>query len=199
MENMDRFMECKFAVYFNSRKIEVITQKDADDAFHATMSEPFKKLHNREVPNVDVQMIDNALNVVGTEIIIYSYNNNRRDKFTHEILKDYIMWFTKHGAIDNQFNLQSPTTVLYLKGLGKDKDEKIERGHCFPPDSQNINKLFETHITKAPDYYSKKVIKTGHLKNFPEINYHAIFCIEGKYVKYLDLPQNFEECICGTL
>ncbi|HDL01284.1 MAG TPA: hypothetical protein ENH23_03525 [candidate division Zixibacteria bacterium] len=171
-------------VYFNSKKIEVLTQQEGAEAFHATMSDPFRKLHDREVPNVDVQTIDTSSNGVGTEIIIHGYNNNRRHKFTHEILKDYIMWFTKHGAIDNQFDVESCGTVLYLKGLGKTKEEKIERGHYFSDDSHNINKLFETHITKAPDYYCKKVIKTGHLKNFPEIYYNAIFCIEGKYIKY---------------
>jgi hypothetical protein len=39
-------------------------------------------------------------------------------------------------------------------------------------------------VTRAPDFYSKKIVKIGHLKNFPEIAYEAIFCIEGKNVKY---------------
>jgi len=34
------------------------------------------------------------------------------------------------------------------------------------------------------DYFCKKIVKTGHLKHFPEINYQAIFAIEGKYIKY---------------
>ena len=73
---------------------------------------------------------------------------------------------------------------LFLKGLGETKLEEIPQGHYFPDDSKDINKLFEDYLTKAPDYYSKKIIKEGVLKNYPEISYQAIFFIEGKYAKY---------------
>lgn len=171
-------------VFFNSRKIEVVSNY-ARNKYYAIMDDPFRKLHNREVPRVDVNVVSADHDENGTEIYIYGYNNNRREKFTHEILKDYIMWFTKHGAIENVFDSEKhQDTVLYLKGLGKDKPEEIFWGHYFPDDSKDINKLFEEYLTKAPDRYCKKVIKEGHLKNFPEIKYQAIFCIEGKYVKY---------------
>ena len=170
-------------VYFNSKKIEVITKKDGS-SFHAIMNEPFRKLHNREVPNIDVKTENIDSSEAGTEIYIYGYNNNRRNQFSHKILQDYIMWFTKQGAIENQFDPQCQEVVVYLKGLEKEEEEKLDTGHYFPSDSKNIHKLFEDHLTKAPDYYCKKVIKSGHLKSFPEIKYQAIFCIEGKYVKY---------------
>ena len=170
-------------VYFNSRKIEIVTNKEKLK-FHAIMNDPFKKLHNREVPNVNVEKESIDSEETGTEICIYGYNNNRSEKFTHEILKDYIMWFTKHGAVENQFDSEQNVVSLYLKGLGKDQEEEIERGHYFPSNSKNINKLFEDYLTKAPDYYCKKIIKEGHLKNYPEIDYQAVFSIEGKYVKY---------------
>ena len=174
-------------VYFNSKKIDVVT-KNCASIYHAVMEEPFKKLHNREIPNVEVQIKSVNSDETGTEICIYGYNNNRREKFTHEILKDYIMWFTKHGAIGNQFASPNLQTVLYLKGLGNNEEEKINAGHYFPSDSKDINKLFNEYLIKAPDYYCKKIIKKGHLKNFPEISYQAIFCIEGKYIKYTYNP-----------
>jgi len=89
-------------VYINSRKIEVIT-KNSGVIYHAIMSEPFRKLYNREIPTVDVTLTKEDGIGQGTEIIIYEYNNNRREKFTHEILRDYIQWFTKHGSIEKQF------------------------------------------------------------------------------------------------
>ena len=170
-------------VYFNSRKIEVITNTSGI-RHHATMSEPFKKLHNREIPTVEVNVTKEDGIDSGTQIIIYGYNNNRREKFTHEIVKDYIFWFTKHGSIERQFGKQGQEVKLVLKGLGAENEEIIINGHYFPENSDDINKLFETYITKAPDYFCKKIVKTGHLKNFPEINYQAIFAIEGRYVKY---------------
>jgi len=170
-------------VYFNSRKIEVIT-KQSEIVYHAIMSEPYRKLYNREVPAVDVTETAEDGEETGTEIIIYGYNNNRRDKFTHEILRDYILWFTKHGSIENQFVTKEQKVKLRLKGLGATDEEVLENGHPFPSNSDDIDKLFETYLTKAPDYYCKKNVKKGKLKNFPEINYQAIFAIEGKYVKY---------------
>jgi len=168
-------------VYFNSAKIEVETST-GNEGFYAVMEHPFRKLHNREIPLASV-VINNHI-AKGTKITILGYNNNRRDKFTHPILKDYIAWFTKHGSVENEFKKPEIKVSLRLKGLGKEGFEEVPQGHFFPHDSANINKLFEQHLVKAPDFYSKRVIKTGSLKNFPEIRFDAIFCIEGKYAKY---------------
>ncbi len=168
-------------VYFNSRKIEVLTSSGGE-GFVAIMEEPFRKLFDRKIPTVEVTPISEIDK--GTEITIYGYNNNRRDKFTHDILKDHISWFTKHGSVDNQFLEPERKVKLFLKGLGEDSSEEVEQGHFFPEDSKDINKLLDNHMVKAPNYYSKKIVKTGVLKNFPEIKYEAIFCLEGRYVKY---------------
>jgi hypothetical protein len=170
-------------VYFNSRKIEVLSSKNGRQ-YHAFVEEPFRKLHNREIPKVSVTKIDSDTKENGTEVIIYGYNNNRRDKFTHDILKDHVMWFTKHGAFENIVLPYKRETVLFLKGLGQEEYEEISFGHYFPEDSKDITKLFEEYVTKAPDYYCKRIVKEGHLRNFPEIKYVAVFSIEGKYVKY---------------
>ncbi len=171
-------------VYFNSKKIEVSAKK-AKKQYDAVMEEPFKKLHAREIPVVSVTRIDIDSEESETAVLIYGYNNNRRDKFTHDILKDHIMWFTKHGAFDNIYHPDKNKDItLYLKGLGRDYYEEIAFGHYFPDESKDIKKLFDDHITKAPDYYCKRIIKEGQLKNFPEIKYQAIFSIEGKYIKY---------------
>ena len=169
-------------VYFNSAKIEVETS-NGNDGFHAVMEHPFRKLYDREIPIALVTAKEGI--VKGTKITILGYNNNRRDKFTHPILKDYIGWFTKHGAVENQFVEITRPVTLRLKGLGSDQSEEILQGHYFPEDSADINKLFEQHLVKAPDYYSKRITRKGSLRNYPEIRFSAVFCIEGKYTKYL--------------
>ncbi|HZX35597.1 MAG TPA: ATP-binding protein [Thermodesulfobacteriota bacterium] len=171
-------------VYFNSKRVEVST-KNNQIKLCAVMDEPFIKLHRRELPAVVVKKSENDSKETGTEITIYGYNNNRSEKFTHEIIKDHVMWFSKHGAFDNIFNPDKHTNViLFLKGLGCDNYEEIPFGHHFPEDSKSVNKLFDEHLTKAPDYYCKRIKKEGRLRNYPEIKYNAIFCLEGKYVKY---------------
>lgn len=175
-------------VFFNSKKVEVFTSCNGK-SYHAVMIDPFRKLHNREIPTVDVSEKElEGENEHGTKIIIYGYNNNRRDKFTHEILKDHILWFTKHGSVENILCDKTQTVKLFLKGLGQDIPEEIRQGHVFPEENCDLNKLFELYLTKSPDYYCKRIIKTGQLKNFPEIRYQAVFSIEGKYAKYWNNP-----------
>jgi Histidine kinase-, DNA gyrase B-, and HSP90-like ATPase len=175
-------------VYFNSKKIEVQSKRDKKQ-YDAVMEDPFRKLHNREIPIVSVTRTDIDTEEPETSIHIYGYNNNRRDKFTHDILKDHIMWFTKHGAFDNIYHPdKNKDCKLFLKGLGQDNYEEISFGHYFPDEKKDIKKLFDDHITKAPDHYCKRIIREGQLKNFPEIKYHAIFSIEGKYIKYAYNP-----------
>lgn len=169
-------------VYFNSRKIEVRTSTGGDFGLLAVMDDPYRKLYDRKIPEVYVEILPDISK--GTEITIYGYNNNRREKFTHDILKDYINWFTKHGSIDNFFADDQKNVQLFLKGLGSDKKEEVIRGHFFPEESKDINKLLDKHMVRAPDYYSKRIVKTGFLKNHPEVRYEAIFSLEGKYVKY---------------
>lgn len=173
-------------VFFNSKKV-LVTTSSAGRSYNAVMVDPFRKLHNREIPDVQVTEEEN-ITENGTTITIWGYNNNRRDRFTHDILKDHILWFTKHGSIENIFNENIVPVKLFLKGLGADQIEEIPQGHSFPAENNNLEKLFEEYLTKSPDYYCKRVIKTGQLKNFPEIRYQAIFSIEGKYAKYWNNP-----------
>ncbi|MBZ0264107.1 hypothetical protein K8I28_05520, partial [bacterium] len=118
-------------------------------------------------------------------ISIYGYNNNSMELFTHSVIKDYVLWFTKHGSIEREFNVFDNSDVnLLLKGLDSSESESITHGHIFPPESNNINELFSEYIVKAPDYYCKRVINRGQLKNRPDIHYDAIFSIEGNRVKH---------------
>lgn len=169
-------------VYFNSSYIEAKTIRNGK-MLKAWVREPYKTLFDRKVPIVNVMEEESDL-PNGTEIIIKGYNNNRRDRFTHEILKDYIMWFTKFGSIELIFGEEKNKNVkLFLKGLNRLEPEEICFGHYFPEQSKSVQDLFEEHLVKAPDFYCKKIVKKGQLKNSPEIKYEAIFCLEGNKVK----------------
>ncbi|QFY73644.1 hypothetical protein CEQ83_14305 [Priestia megaterium] len=170
-------------VYLNSRSIEVITKR-GKEKHTAKVIEPYRTLYDRKIPIIHV--IKETLDVsdYGTEIIIKGYNNNRRDKFTHEILKDYINWFTKFGSVELHFDQDElKNSKLYLKGLNVTEYEEVSFGHVFPIENYDVSKLFDEYMVKAPDYYCKKIIKVGQLKNFPEIKYEAVFYIEGNKVK----------------
>ncbi|MDD5089757.1 MAG: ATP-binding protein [Candidatus Wallbacteria bacterium] len=174
-------------IFFNSKQINVETVNDNVKRI-AVLDNPYQKLFSREIPQVNVEEIQRVNFPSGTKIIILGYNNNRCDRFTHDIIKDYILWFTKHGSISLQEGNNIHSVCLKLKGLGSDEHEIIPAKHYFPDESPGMDQLFETHLTKAPHYYCKRVQKRGNLRNFPDISYTAIFSIEGKQVKYNSNP-----------
>lgn len=170
-------------VYLNSSEIKVMTTRNGK-SLTAIVKEPYKSLFNRQIPEVNVFEEDGRGMSDGTHIKIKGYNKNRRDMFTHEILKDYILWFTKFGSFEKEIaKLDLQNCELKLKGLNKEHSEIIKYGHIFPEENSNVEKLFERHIVRAREYYCKKIVRKGQLKNFPEIKYDAIFCVEGNKVK----------------
>lgn len=59
-------------VFFNSRKIEVITVKD-EKKYHAVMNEPSRELFERRIPKVKVTIDDDETVPSGTSICIWGY------------------------------------------------------------------------------------------------------------------------------
>lgn len=170
-------------VYFNSSEVQVETVSN-NTLLTATMGQPYKNLFNRELPSIAVkeQPADGQPN--GTTIRIKGYNSNRREKFTHEILKDYIQWFTKLGSFESHFNGSKGRSFdLRLKGLNTKEHEPLPFGHPFPEESENIDKLFDKYLVDAPHYYCKRILRSGQLPNHPEVGYRALFSIEGNKVK----------------
>ncbi len=97
------------------------------------MNQPKKRLYSKKIPEVNVTESICEDIVHGTKITIYGYNNDRRDKFTHAIVKDYILWFTKMGSVERVFGKDENKDVqLFLKGIDKDEFESIKFGHIFP-------------------------------------------------------------------
>ncbi len=175
-------------VYLNCSRIIVETVNN-QKKYTATMDAPKRKLYNREIPSVEVTEEDASGIESYTKITILGYNNNRRAKFTHQNVKDYILWFTKMGSIEKQFGINRyADTVLELKGIDATEYEEIIFGHRFPEESKPIDELFDIYLAEAPDYYCKRIIKKGALKNSPEIKYEAVFYIEGTKVKRATNP-----------
>jgi hypothetical protein len=149
------------------------------------LENPFRKLHAREIPQINVISRASETEVGGTSITIYGYNNNRRERFTHARLKDHIYWFTKFGSIEQKFSIEDLQAVkLHLRGLDRDDFETLDFGHPFPDQSQSVSTLFDQHTVQAPNFYSRRIVKSGSLPKHPEIRYNAIFSVEGKRVKY---------------
>ena len=175
-------------IYFNSEQLDVITT-DGPSVFHATMEKPFADLHEGKMPVVKVQTRPNTEAMRGTRIEILGYNRSRRDMFTHAQLRDHILWFTKHGSIERQFDASlEDYPVLRLSGVDRDDDEVIQFGHLFPPESSPVKKLFDQHLVDAPDYFVKRWIRKGSLADYPDIKYEMVFGVEGDRAKRQSNP-----------
>ena len=170
-------------IFFNCDQLDVITS-DGSSVYHATMAKPFADLHEGKVPVVRVQTRPNSEEFKGTRIEILGYNRNRTDMFTHAQLKDHIQWFTKHGSIELQFNGSvEDYPIVRLSGVDRNDEEDIQFGHPFPPESDNVSKLFEQHLVDAPYYFVKRWIRKGSLQEFPDIKYEIVFGVEGDRAK----------------
>jgi len=169
-------------VYFNSKKVKVTTC-NGHNKIQAEIINPYNDLYDGKIPDVNIHILEETIEH-STTIEIFEYNKNRRDKFTHEMIKDYILWFTRHGGIDVVAGSKYKDVVIKLKGLNKDEYEDIKFGHIFPKESSSLEKLLDDYDAKAPDYYCKRIYKKLNLKQHPEVAIEIIFSIEGKYVKY---------------
>ena len=175
-------------VYFNAKKLLVDTQRDGKRLV-AVLDSPFAKLHDRKIPTVSVTEDTSETAATGTSITIYGYNSNRRDRFTHDRLRDHILWFTKFGSVERLFDHEDYANVkLQLKGLDRDEFETLAFGHHFPAQSADVNTLFSQHTIQAPHHYCRRIIKSGSLPNHPEVRYNAIFSVEGRRIKYDSNP-----------
>lgn len=171
-------------VFLNCRTIRVKTLSEGKKLV-ATLHDPLAALRTRRVPEVTVsEEIAQENEQSGTEIEILGYNHDQRGVFTHDRIKDYVLWFTKHGSIESIFGAPRRSVSLRLKGLDRDQPEDILAGHIFPDENADLARLLDEHIVRAPDYYCKRLVFSGSLPNHPEKHYDAVFSVEGTHVKY---------------
>jgi hypothetical protein len=170
-------------VYYNSDSIEVTTARNGE-LRKAIMKHPFSELHAGKIPKFRVLVRPNTDGYIGTRIELLGYNGNQRELFRHSIVKDHILWFTKHGSWELESGKEAyKENRLFLKGLDQTKEEEITFGHPFPPETASVGQLLKQHKDLAAKYLVKRWWREGVLPNYPEKKYQAVFYLEGDYAK----------------
>lgn len=170
-------------VYFNSKSLIIKSVKEGV-GIKAEMKNIFQRLNQGEIPPYDWEYEELPFDR-GTEISIYGYNQAKYGLFTHDQIKDYILWRTKFGSFEKEFGKDIHNNItLTFKGLDKAHPETISFGHIFPAESVSVERLLDEHSNDATDFFCKKWVKAGNLPNYPHVIYEAVFYVEGKYVKY---------------
>ncbi|MBI2853934.1 MAG: hypothetical protein HYX87_03320, partial [Chloroflexi bacterium] len=106
-----------------------------------------------------------------------------REDFRHEVLVDYIRWFTKFGSIELELGHQEhKDKTVELRGLGwsKSEPEVIHFGHQFAAESANIRKLSEKYQDDWPRHYVKKwVFPREPIPGYPSSTFDLVLYLEG--------------------
>ena len=171
--------------YFNSREIE-ITSDSQECSVLAIMDSPLQKLMSNEVPEYGYDIEKKRNDQTGTNIIIRGYNmNQNRKDFDHNVLKDYILWFTKFGSIEKILEFSDNIDkILIFQGLGQNNPENIEFGHPFPQEQCDIARLMENGSGSWTRLYVKQwIFKGKKVINNPGKSIDIVFYIEGDEAK----------------
>jgi hypothetical protein len=173
-------------IFLRSEKVLVRT-KSKEGCFESICDHPYRSLSRKELHEPQIREIDDCLEdqKTGTEIKIIGYNDNERSTFIQNIVRDYILWFTKIGSVEEIFDIRNNSGFkVFLKCLDAEDFEEIQFGHVFPEESSDIEDLFEKYEFEASDHYVKRFIyKKERLKNHPEVIFDLIVSIEGDKIK----------------
>lgn len=170
--------------FFNCRQIEIeSTSKEC--SIHAVMNEPLQMLMQNHLPSYSCT-VEDPKGQTFTKITIRGYNMNRnKEDFGQAVLKDYILWFTRFGSVEKEFDVtQQRGTRLMLQGLDRNSPEEIEFGHVFPEQNCEIPKL----RTMRPGDWTKAFVKRWCYKNVkipghPGKTLDMVFYVEGDEAK----------------
>jgi len=176
--------------YFNSRQIEVFSNS-GECYVYALMEDPLGELKEKgSLPAFEYEVRAPQGNETFTRIVLHGYNENQTRDFAHEVLRDYILWFTKFGSVETQFGLtDNQDKTLTLRGLDRDGDEELPFAHVFPAENTKIDKLKQQYPADWIDYYVKRwIFKQAPVDGFPAIKIDFVFYLEGDEAKRLYNP-----------
>lgn len=172
-------------IFLRSEKVLVRTN-GPDGAYEAECERPFRELASGRLHKPKWRSCSTPDDKKRfTEIILQGFNYNERTQFTQANVKDYILWFSKVGSIENSFKNRNPREIeVELKCLDVNEYEVLRFGHPFPEEASDLEKLFKKYEIDAADYFVKRYVKEdGNLKNQPEVRYQAIVSVEGDKAK----------------
>ncbi|MCY8519109.1 ATP-binding protein [Bacillus atrophaeus] len=184
-------------IFFRSEKV-ILETYHSSGAYRSVAEKPLKKLQQGELFDFSVEEIPNNEGKTGTVITLIGFNQNVTENFKHEVMKDYMYWFTKLGSPQNELSHLGYTSKnfrVHLKGIDfKDaglfsKYEECEFGHIFPDVTSDLRRLIKEKRETFHKYYVKKWVGIEKVSiidennNEREIEYEYIIYIEGDTAK----------------
>jgi len=171
-------------IYLRSQRVEVRTQI-TDGAFEAVCDAPLEALSQRRLHEPQFRSIPPFREGTGTHVRIVGYNDNERSRFRQDLVRDYLLWFTKLGSVERVLGYDRLQSFrVSLQALDVSAPEWLGFGHVFPAENSDIERLFEHLSTRAADYYARRFVhKDQRLPNHPEITFDLVISVEGDEAK----------------
>ena len=171
-------------IYLRSKKVIVRTYDGIHEPYESICENAFAHLSAARMHTPRIRALDHSI-PKGTFIRVEGYNNNIQTNYTQLVVKDYILWFTKMGSFELEIpGKERPSFFVNLQCLDKDEYERIEFGHVFPKESNDINSLFEKYEEDAADHFVKRYSYINRrLESRSDIGYDVVIYVEGNAVK----------------
>lgn len=175
-------------IYLRSDRIVVHTS-DGNKSYESICESAFGSLNSSKIHVPQVREVSEMYEK-GTNVRLEGYNQNDMGQYTQDIIKDYLYWRTKLGSIEGELvGKEKPNFTVFLKALDVDEYEKLEFGHIFAKENNDVNQLFEKYEENAADYFVKKYIyQDRSLDARPDIKYDVVIYIEGDEAKKIYNP-----------
>ncbi|WP_281659456.1 ATP-binding protein [Halobacillus sp. Cin3] len=188
-------------IYLRSEKIIVDTYHETG-VYRSEAENPLQNLENGELFDFTVEKLSNATNKRGTEITLIGFNQNVADNFKHDVMRDYLYWFTKLGSFQNElkeYGHAAKEFTVYLRGLDNEGTpqqsflegnyETCDFGHIFPPVTTDYKGLLKEKGRNFYKHYVKKWTGKNSVQiidensNVREVVYHYVIYYEGDAIK----------------
>ena len=92
-------------IYLRSEEVRVLTHSN-EGAHESVCERPMRALTRRLAHQPRIRPVQPTQKHTGTSIRIYGYNQNERSAFVQNVVKDYILWFTKFGSIETELGVE---------------------------------------------------------------------------------------------
>ena len=193
-KSRNEYIGCKghgTMIFLKSEYIQVQTT-NSKNAYKSYCHAPMVKLQQGEMYEPELETITRSPDGTGTEIILEGYIKDEtaftKKTFQFDDIRDYILWFTKHGSIEKEFGIKKRQNCkLYLKVF--DTEECIEYGHVFAKESYDIKQLKNKYDDNLADFFVKRFKKDKiKLGGFPNYKIDVVLYYEGIEARKLVNP-----------
>jgi hypothetical protein len=152
---------------------------------YAMMCDPRGLLSEHKVPPYEHDQKSSDGFQKGTKIILHGFNQNRTKGFSHDELKDHILWFTKFGSVEPKLRIEKYKDVkLRLKGVDRQDFEVLPFGHIFPEEQNDFKKLKKKDPASPTKHFVKQWQEEAvSVRGYPHVKLDLLFYIEGDKVK----------------